>query len=127
MVPKPAMRGTVPNKNAVPRNKAMTSDARIHANRRNALRSTGPRTAAGLADAPGGLAVGPEVGQAVVLAAGGALGWPWDPDPWAPILAGCGLTPTCVWGRAWTAGELRVVLARAAEGAGRDPGALLTA
>jgi hypothetical protein len=36
------------------------------------------------------------------------------------------MTPTSVWGRTWTAGELRAVLDRAAVTAGREPAALLT-
>jgi hypothetical protein len=74
-----------------------------------------------LAEEPADRPIGADVGQRVVQAAGAVFGWAWQPGPWAPILETCGLTPTCVWGRAWTAGELRAVLAQAAAMTGRDP------
>jgi hypothetical protein len=79
----------------------------------------------GLSDDPEARAVGSDIGRAVLLAAGVVLGWPWQPDPWAAVLAACEMTPTSVWGRTWTAGELRAVLDRAAVTAGREPAALL--
>jgi hypothetical protein len=81
--------------------------------------------ATGLENEPADRPVGADIGLKVVLAAGAVFGWVWEPDPWAPILESFGLTPTSIWGRAWTAGELRAVLARAAAVAGRDSEVLL--